>query len=139
MAYNGYLIKLGGSGGSTLPMNFISPQSYKSTPNQRMEAEAARAITGVLHRTTVEHVATKIEFKTTVLTNRDLRTLNNLLRAYFTDNQERKIVINYYDQETDSYRNATCYMPDVDYTISRIDMETNTVYYEPIRYAFIEY
>ena len=139
MAYSGYLIKLGGSGGAILPMNYISPQSYKSTPNQRMESEAARSITGYLHRTTVEHTATKIEFKTTVLTNKDLRTLNSLLRTYFTDNLERKIVINYYDQETDSYRNATCYMPDVEYTISRIDPDTNLVYYEPIRYAFIEY
>ena len=139
MAYNGYLIKLGGSGGAILPMEYISPQSYKSTPNQRMESEAARSITGVLHRTTVEHTATKIEFKTTVLTNKQLRTLNNLLRTYFSDNLERKITINYYDQETDDYRNATCYMPDVDYTISRIDTDTNLVYYEPIRYAFIEY
>lgn len=139
MAFNGYLIKLGGGGGTILPMNFISPQSYKSTPNQRMEAEAARSITGVLHRTTVEHTATKIEFKTTVLTNRELHTLNNLLDDHFIDRLERKIVINYYDQETDSYRNATCYMPDVDYTINRIDTETNTVYYDPIRYAFIEY
>lgn len=139
MGFNGYLIKLGGGGGAILPMNFISPQSYKSTPNQRMEAEAARSITGVLHRTTVEHTATKIEFKTTVLTNRELHTLNNLLDDHFIDRLERKIEINYYDQETDSYRDAICYMPDVDYTINRIDTETNTVYYDPIRYAFIEY
>lgn len=139
MAYAGYLIKLGGSGGTILPAKYIALDSYKSTPNQRMEAQATRSVTGILHRTTVEHKATKIEFTTPMLTNSDVRDLNNLLGSHFINALERKIVINYYDQETDSYRNATCYMPDVDYTINRIDTATDTVYYDGIRYAFIEY
>ena len=74
-----------------------------------------------------------------MLTNAQLATLNNLFATHYTNNLERKIVINYYDQETDSYRNATCYMPDVSYDIYRVDQATNTVYYNSIRYAFIEY
>ena len=139
MAYAGYLIKLGGSGGAVLPNKYIAIESYKSTPNQRMESQATRAITGVLHRTTVDHKATKIEFTTPIITNNDLATLNNLLSSHFSNNLERKITINYYDQETDSYRDAICYMPDVSYDIMRIDKNTNTVYYSGIRYAFIEY
>ena len=139
MAYNGYLVKLGGSSGSALPMKFISIGSYKSTPNQRMESLANRAVTGLLRRVTVEHTATKIEFTTPVITNTEVAELNTLIQTHFTDSQERKIIINYYDQETDSYKNATCYMPDVSYTISHIETATNTVYYEPVRFAFIEY
>ena len=139
MAYNGYLIKLGGSAGDVLPIKYMAIGSYKSTPNQRMEANATRAVTGVLHRTTVEHKATKIEFNTPVMTNTDIVALNNLIGSHFTNVLEKKLTINYYDQETDSYRDAVCYMPDIDYTISRIDKATNTIYYEGIRYAFIEY
>ena len=139
MAYAGYLIKLGGSGGTVLPNKYIAIENYKSTPNQRMEIKATRAVTGILHRTTVEHKASKIEFTTPIITNTDLAALNNLLISHFSNNLERKITINYYDQETDSYRDAICYMPDVSYDIMRIDTKTNTIYYSGVRYAFIEY
>lgn len=139
MAYAGYLIKLGGSSGTALPVKYIAINSYKSTPNQRMEAKASRSVDGYLHRTTVSHVATKIEFTTPVITNKDLAALNTLLSNNFSNTLERKITINYYDQETDTYRNADCYMPDISYEIDHIDKKTNTVYYNGIRYAFIEY
>ena len=139
MAFNGYLIRLGGSSGTILSMKFMSISSYKCTPNQRMESQATRAVTGLLHRTTVEHTATKIEFETPLMTNKDINILNSALRSHFTNEKERKIVINYYDIETDSYKDATCYMPDVDYIIDRVNKTTNTIYYKPIRYAFIEY
>lgn len=139
MAYMGYLIKLGGSNGSVLPLKYMALGSYKITPNQRMEAKATRSVTGVLHRTTVSHTATKIEFNTPLITNTDLNQLNSMFRSHFQNTLERKIAINYYDPETDSYKNATCYMPDADYPISRIDSTTNTIYYDSVRFAFIEY
>ena len=139
MAYSGYLIRLGGSAGTDLPMKYMAIGSYQCTPNQRMESRATRSVTGILHRTTVEHKATKIEFTTPVITNTEIANLNNLLRGYFSNDLEKKITINYYDQETDTYRDATCYMPDVQYPISRVDPVTNTVYYDGVRYAFIEY
>ena len=139
MAFNGYLIKLGGASGDVLPMKFISASSYSCTPDQRMESKANRAVTGLLHRTTLEHTATKIEFNTTFLTNRERKELNDLIAAHWVNQLERKITINYYDDATDSYKNADCYMPDVKYEIEHINLETNTIYYNPVRYAFIEY
>ncbi len=140
MAYSGYLIKLlGGNGTETLPFKYMGLSSYKCTPDQRLESKAARASTGILHRTTVEHKATKIEFSTPPITNIELSTLNAMLQRHFTDSLQRKIVIEYYDMEIDGYRTATCYMPDVDYTIDRIDNANNIVYYQAVRYAFIEY
>ena len=139
MAFSGYLIKLGGSSGTELPMKFIAVESYNATPNQRMESKANRAVTGLLHRTTVEHTATKIEFETPHMTNLDRAELNGLLAANWSNSLERKITINYYDEETDTYKNGDFYMPDVKYTIDHIDLTTNLVYYKPTRYAFIEY
>lgn len=139
MAFSGFLIKLGGPNGAELPMKFMSIESYKSTPNQRMESKAQRSVTGYLNRTTVSHVATKIEFETPYMTNTERNQLNSLLTAHWLIPLERKINIYYYDEELDTYREAICYMPDVQYTIDHIDLDTNTVYYKPARYAFIEY
>lgn len=137
MAFAGYLIKLGGSSGTELPMIYMKPESYKATPNQRMESKAERAATGLLHRETTSHTATKIEFSTPYTTNNQVATLNSLLFGAMSDTGKRNITIYYYDPETDSYKTANCYMPDVSYTIDRVD--GNTIYYSSIRYAFIEY
>lgn len=139
MAYAGYLIKLGGSNGTQLPMKYIGINSYSCTPNQRMENQANRAVSGVLRRTTVAHTASKIEFNTPTITNADVSALNTLLQNNFSNAQERKITIQYYDMETDTYKEADCYMPDVQYSIDHIDNWSNVVYYSPVRYAFIEY
>ena len=143
MAYSGYLIKLkaGGSAQSAenIPMRFIAVNSYKATPDQRLESKATRATTGILRRTTVSHKPTKIEFETPYITNMDLVNLNNLLQRHFTDALQRKIVITFYDNETDSYRDATCYMPDTEYSIDHVDNVKNIIYYNKVRYAFIEY
>lgn len=136
MAFSGYLIKIGNT---VLPMKYMKAESYKSTPSQRLETEAKRAITGLLHRTTVEHRPTKIEFETPIITNLDLQAMWNIIQANYTIENERKITIQYYNEETDSYLSAECYIPDVEYQINRIDLATNLIYYNPIRFAFIEY
>ena len=139
MAYNGYLIKIGGSSGTVLPFKYIRAESYKITPNQRLELSATRAVTGKLVRNTASHTATKIEFETPYLNNKERKALNDLISGSFTNAQERKLSIQYYDDESDSYKTADVYVPDVDYRIYKVDNINNIVYYLPVRYAFIEY
>lgn len=139
MAYNGYLIKLGGANGTILPVKYMKAESYSCTPDQRMEAQAYRDVTGELHRVTCNHTASKIEFETPYLTNAERAALNALLSAAFSNAQERKIVIQYYDDATDTYKEGTMYMPDVQYTIYKVDNTKKTILYNPVRYAFIEY
>lgn len=137
MSYAGYLIKLGGPGGTILPDKFIKAEGYEITPNQRMETEAKRSVTGVLYRSTVEHTATKIEINTPNMTNTDVAELMALLRSFWTSNIERKLVLEYYDIETDSYKTGTFYMPDIKFHISHAD--SNSITYKETRLAFIEY
>ena len=139
MAFNGYLLKLGGSGGTVFPMKFIKLEGYNITPNQRMESEAKRAITGVLHRTTVAHTASKIEFNTPKMTNFEVDSMMSLFRNFWTSTAERKINLEYYDMETNTYKTGTFYMPDIKFEIERIDLQTNLIYYGETRIAFIEY
>lgn len=132
MAYNGYLLKVGGT---QLPNKFIQLSTYAITPNQRMESSAERDTTGELHRTTCEHTASKIEFQTPYLKGSEIAELNQLLAI--ADNLQRNVSIEYFDPETQSYKNAECYISDIQYTIySQIE---NDLLYMPTRYAFIEY
>ena len=137
MAFSGYLIKLKGGTAQELPMKYMAAESYSCTPDQRMEVSANRATTGLLHRNTVSHTAVKIEFETPPMTNKDIAALNALIQSHYTDALQRKLTIEFYNNETDSYRDAVVYMPDVQYNITRID--GNTIHYNKVRYAFIEY
>jgi hypothetical protein len=138
MAYNGYLIKVGGSAGTQLPMKYVKVSGYTATPNQRMESEAKRAVTGVLHRTTVAHTATKVEFETPPMTNGDVNDMMTLFRNAWSSVSERKLTLQYYDMETDSYKEGTFYMPDVKFQIDHIT-DNNMIIYNGTRIAFIEY
>lgn len=137
MAFNGYLIKIGGT---DFPLKYIEHKTYKVTPNQRQEKKANRNAEGELIRTTLPHTPVKIEFETLPgIKNSAVEEINSLIRSNFTVPLERKLSINYYDPEENTYKTADVYMPDTEYPIMRIDTEHNVVYYDKIRYAFIGY
>ena len=139
MAYNGYLIKVGGSSGTILPMKYMKVGGYTITPNQRLETEAKRAVTGLLHRNTVAHTATKIEFETPNITNSDVEDMMTLFRNAWTSTIERKLKLEYYDMETNSYKVGDFYMPDIKFMIDHIKDNVNVIVYKETRVAFIEY
>ena len=140
MAFNGKLVELKTNGSwVNLPLTYIKSESYKVTPNQRMEASASRSADGVLVRTTVSHTASKIEFNTINLTNSELKTLYGYFSAAFTNATERKLELRYYNPETDTYKTGDFYKPDADYDINRVDISAHIVHYNPIRFAIIEY
>ena len=140
MAFNGKLLELKINGNWTeFPMKLINAESYKVTPAQRMESSASRSATGLLKRTTCSHTASKIDLSTIVMTNKDVKTIEDLLTSAYTDSLQRKLDIKYYDPQSDSYKTGTVYVPDIDYNIMRVDKTTNTIWYASTRYAFIEY
>ena len=140
MAFNGKLIELKTGGNYVaLPTKYVRADSYKITPDQRMESSANRAASGVLIRTTVSHTASKIDLTTVPITNAEFANISSLLANAYTDALQRKLDLRYYDPTTDDYKTGTFYVPDIDYEIQRIDRTTNTVYYNGVRLAFIEY
>lgn len=135
--YNGYLIKVGGSNGVPLPMEYIKLEGYNITPNQRMESEAKRSVTGVLVRSTVSHTATKVEFTTPHMTDKDVHAMMGLFGNAWISSLERKLNLQYYDMETGTYKTGTFYMPDIQFVIDHID--GNIIYYKETTIKFIEY
>ena len=138
MAFSGYLIKVG-SPAVEIPLKYMRAETYKVTPNQRLEWSAARDVTGVLHRETTANMPPKIEFNTPLMTNSDINTLNTILHNAYTVQAERKLPVTYYDPESDTYKTHDCYMPDVHYEIRNVDTVNRVINYEELRYAFIGY
>lgn len=131
MAFQGYLIKVGNY---TIPLTFMKVETYKSAPNQRQDLDSYRDANGYLHRNVLSHTATKLEFETPYLIVRDMRSLIQNIRANYTDELARTVELTYYDEETDSYKTGTFYMPG---TVEYIWF--NKEIYAPSRIAFIEY
>lgn len=134
MAYSGYLIKFGST---ILPWDYISAASYKATPSQRLDLDSFRDSDGILHRTVLDHTASKVEWETPYLTNVQVQTMLNIFTAAMTITAERKVTVTYYNMESDSYETGTFYMPDIEFTIH--SASSTELVYEPIRIAIIEY
>ena len=77
---------------------------------------------GYLHRDTLPHYRTKIEFETVDdLTLEEKIKIQNVMNSSIINKQERKANITYWNDETNTYTNAKVYVPDIDFTINEID------------------
>lgn len=136
--FQGWLLKVG-SGMTLVPTEMIKAETYKVSPNQRMEETAERDSTGVLWRETVPNMPPKIEFNTPAAYDTDVNSLNAIFRAAYSNEQERKLTVAFYDPEENVYKSWECYMPNIDFPIRTIDIDAKTIFYDEIRYAFIGY
>lgn len=135
MAFQNYLMRIGGT---ALPYDLIQIGSYKATPNQRQDLDSYRDNSGFLHRNTLAHTATKIEFNTVPMTEAQKESLMQIFRSNFSSEKERKLSANYYDPETSTYKTGTFYMPDIEFQLYTVD-EHGVLWYDSFRVAFIEY
>ena len=122
----------------SIPLKYISLQSYISTPHQRQDLDSYQDNNGVLHRNVVSHYRSKCEFNTPPLLEKDLLVLQNLLNSCIINAKERKGRIMFYCFDTHQYETMTCYIPDVTFTPLRIT-DSGEVIMDKVRFAFIEY
>lgn len=138
--FSGYILKFGNA---ILPNKFLEMESYSITPDQRIELDAYRDATGLLHRNTLPSYKTKIVFTVKPITQTDKEQLFSVFNNGRNENfyKERKYKIQYWNFDTDSYKTGYFYMVDPEYVIRRIDNKVNPpqIYYNPIKYTFIEY
>lgn len=141
MAFSGYLIKFTSANGTVteLPLKYMRYETYKITPNQRMDLDPTRDTTGLLHRNALQHTASKVEFQVPRMTNTEMATLMTLIRGNWLNPLARDVNLTYYDPETNGYKSGHFYMPDIQWTIRNVDATHNIINYEETRLAFIEY
>ena len=128
MAFEGYLIKVGST---KIPMKFISAKSYKTIPNRQQDMDSYRDADGILRRNILPHKVTTIEFSTPYIRLADKIALQAIIPS------RTKQTITYWNDETNTYTTEDFYIPDVEYSIYRVD--GNDILYMPITYKFIEY
>jgi len=137
MAFNGILLTVGNY--DIDGTYYINYKSYNATANIQ-DMDSFRNANGVLIRNALEHVPIKIEFETREnLTNADVAEFWGSIRSNFSEPKERKASVTAYIPEYDDYITQDCYIPDPQFKIKRITPDTNIIYYEPIRIAFIGY
>ena len=136
MAYQGYLLKVGGV---TVPLTTIKYETYKITPDQRLDFNSTRSTDGWLHRNALQHTATKLEYETPPMNSNQQANLMNIFRNAWTSYAERKCTVEYFDPEINGYKSGTFYMPDIQWIIRNVDNERGLVNYNQCRIAFIEY
>lgn len=137
MAFNGTLLTVGNY--AIDGTYYINYKSYNVT-RQIQDLDSFRNANGVLVRNALDHVPIKIELETREnLTNTDIAEFWGNIRSNFTVAKERKATVTAYVPEIDGYVTQDMYVPNPQFKIKRITPDTNIIYYEPIRIAFIGY
>lgn len=120
-----------------IPNKYISLTSYVSTPNQRQDLDSYQDNLGKLHRNTLDHTRSKLEWNTPPLFERELLSLQNILNSGIINAKERKLKITHYCFDTHTYEQGEFYMPDI--TFTPLLIRNGEVIMDKVRLAFIEY
>lgn len=141
MAYNGWLIKIYKKNQSqsdyTIPFKFIRAESY-SVLRSGQDLDSYRDNNGDLQRTALDNFLYKVEFETpALLTNTTFTELMSNIQSRYIDTIQKKVKVEMYVPELDSYETQVCYVPDITPTMYLAD--THIIKYNPIRIAFIGY
>lgn len=134
MAYNNYLIST--QGGGQLNMKYIGIDSYSVTYST-LDLDSFRDANGVLHRTALSHRVGKVEFSTPIMRHSDVQAFMTWLRTSFRSGYEKKMMVSFYNPETDTYISQEMYVPDITFKV--LQNSPQGLIYQPTRVAFIGY
>lgn len=141
MAYNGWLIKIkaksSGQSDYIIPRKFIRAETY-SVLRSGQDLDSGRDNNGDLMRTALDNFLYKVEFETpALLTNTTMEELMSNIRNRYIDTVEKKVEIELYVPELNSYATQKCYVPDITFQMYLAD--DNVILYNQVRFAFIGY
>lgn len=128
MAYNNYLLKVGGT---ILPTSFIKFDSYEVVPNQVLDNNSYRDSKGLLHRTIVENTPSKISFQTKPMTEAQLQAFRSFL------SNKKKVSVEFFCPDTGNYKTEYMYIPDITFKIYSV--AGGVIKYQPATVSFIGY
>lgn len=132
------IIRKGDGAEIPIPNKYISITSYISTPHQRQDLDSYQDNLGRLHRNTLTHTRSKLEWNTPPLTEREILELQNIINSGIINEKERKAKIVHYCFDTHTYEKGEFYIPDITFTPLKIN-PNGEVLMDKIRLAFIEY
>ena len=136
MALKGYLLKVGGE---IFPLRFVFKESYRITPNRRQDLDSTRNANGKMTRNVLDHMPSTISFQTKPMYNDELEKMMSFIRDKYENDKERKVELEFYCPDTNSYKTGDFYIPDIEYPIIKVELEQNRILYNGFTLEFIEY
>ena len=140
--FRGYLIKAVLTN-QIFPLKYINEGSWSSTPKQREEIKAYRDDnTRDLTRITAEGMKSVFAFQTRKnLHLEDKIAIQNFFVSAENDHHQRRVTLQYWNDETNQYETADFYRPDMDFPILRIidDGVNSDIIYGQLKLEFVEY
>ncbi|BCK01595.1 DUF6711 family protein [Anaerocolumna chitinilytica] len=130
MTGNGYVIK---RDGIAFPNALLAPDGYSNTPNRRQDKGSYTDGQGKTIRNILPIKRTTSKLKTI----ESLTYGQKLIVQSFFPNRDY-VTLELWNDEINGYETATCYIPDVEYTIHHIDKHGN-FYYNAVEIEFISY
>lgn len=138
--FDKYFVKIINKSGEQVPIpnKYISLASYVSTPHQRQDLDSYQDNLGHLHRNTLTHTRSKLEWNTPPMVERELMDLQNIIESGIINDKERKAKIIHYCFDTHTYEQGEFYVPDITFT-PLVIRPNGEVLLDKVRLAFIEY
>lgn len=137
--FEGWLIKFGNV---QLPNSFLLADGWESTPNQRIDLDAYRDANILLHRETASDYKTKLKLNLREMSLTERIAFDNVIglaTLSITDKRQRKVAVDYWNDETLEYSHGEFYITDTTYVIHNVDEEERDMEYNPFSMTLIEY
>ena len=136
--FAGYLLKATATG-IIFPQKYIALESWDSTPDQREELKAYRD-DNTRNLTRVTATGKKSIFSFT--TREGLHLADKIIiQTFFTngesDHEQRKINLEFWNEETNSYDTGDFYRPNMNFPIYKITEDD--IIYKAMKFEFVEY
>lgn len=129
--FEGWLLKVNGV---IFPNNLIRAETYKITPDQKTDLDDYTDNIGKFRRNELPAKATKIEFETPTINLRKAHEIFSIIPE-----NDSSVQIEYWNPRKFQYQSGDSYVPDIQYTLKKVDETGKDITYDQIRIAFIEY
>lgn len=130
MAFGNYVFKVGSL---PFPLDLIAPGGYDTTPNQRTDKNSYIDGKGSLHRTILP-----VKRSTVVIKTHEGLTEAQTLQIQALFPARDVVTASYWNKESNAYKTATFYMPDINWVISYFDEDLQPRY-QALTLTFIAY
>lgn len=140
MAFNGYYIKfIKGNTSWIFPMDKMMVDTAEFSPYKVMDLDPYYDSTGLLHRNVVEHTSASMKWSTPPMSMTAKNTLMASVRSMYTDVKHRNLTVEYYNDETDTYDTADCYLVEPKFKPKEKNAITGEILYNSIDFEVIKY
>lgn len=138
--FQGYLLKATATN-KIFPMKYINYESWNSTPKQREEIKAYRDDnTRDLTRITADGMKSVFAFETrTNLHLEEKIEIQSFFTSAESDSHQRKIRLQYWNDDSNTYETADFYRPDMNFPIRKILEKEKDIIYGSLKFEFVEY